>query len=134
MARPRLAKPVAVANIPYGFLRAENIAPQIFPVGDQLAVVPSFTGDGMAIALNSGILAARAVLANQSSESYQRNVIELLKPQFRLARGIGTVLESPATCTMSIVAGQIFPSLMRSIASATRANFRGLPPIGIKGQ
>ena len=62
-ARPLSARPAATAAIPYGFLRAEPIAPEVFPVGDQLAVVPSFTGDGMAIALYSGLEAAQAVLA-----------------------------------------------------------------------
>ena len=34
---------------------ARSHRPDIFPVGDQLAVVPSFTGDGMAIALYTGL-------------------------------------------------------------------------------
>jgi hypothetical protein len=53
---------LAIAAIPYGYLRQAPTGPSIFPVGDQLAVVPSFTGDGMAIALYSGLAAAQAVL------------------------------------------------------------------------
>ena len=67
-AKPRWNKPVAIAAIPYGYLRREPISPAIFPVGDQLAVIPSFTGDGMSIALFSGIAAAQAVLAGESAE------------------------------------------------------------------
>ena len=96
-ARPLFARPVATAAIPYGFLRAKPIAPTVFPVGDQLAVVPSFTGDGMAIALYSGLQAARAVMAGQPAAAYQRELIRRLRPQFRLAGGIGRLLETPAT-------------------------------------
>jgi menaquinone-9 beta-reductase len=66
-ARPEWDKPVAVAAIPYGYLRHQAIAPNIFPVGDQLAVIASFTGDGMTIALYSGIAAAQAVLAGDNA-------------------------------------------------------------------
>ena len=88
-ARPAFARPAATAAIPYGFLRAQPIAPEVFPVGDQLAVVPSFTGDGMAIALYSGLAAAQAVLAGQPAATYQRELIRRLRPQFRLAGSIG---------------------------------------------
>jgi menaquinone-9 beta-reductase len=119
-SQPLLAKPIAVAAIPYGFLRAAPIAPQVFPLGDQLAVVPSFTGDGMAIALYSGQAAARALLAGQSSEAYQRDLIGLLRPQFRLAGGIGRVLETPIACAMSVAAARLLPSLVTGLAAATR--------------
>ena len=65
-------KPVAVAAIPYGYLRREALSPAIFPVGDQIAVIPSFTGDGMSIALLSGMTRRRPcwrakVLMNSSA-------------------------------------------------------------------
>jgi flavin-dependent dehydrogenase len=119
-ARPLLAKPVAVAAIPYGYLRVKPIAPNVFPLGDQAAVVPSFTGDGMAIALYSGVGAARALLAGLPPETYQRNLVTLLKPKFRLAGGIGRVLETPATCAMSVSIARFFPSLVTGFAAATR--------------
>lgn len=53
-ARPLFAKPVAVAAIPHGFLRCAGVVPQVHLVGDQFAVAPTFTGDGMAIARNAG--------------------------------------------------------------------------------
>ena len=43
-ARPLLPKPVAIAAIAYGFLRSKPVAPNVFPVGDQFAIVPSFAG------------------------------------------------------------------------------------------
>jgi hypothetical protein len=119
-ARPLLAKPVATAAIPYGFLRTQPIAPDVFPIGDQLAVVPSFTGDGMAIALYSGLAAARALLAGRPAAAYQHELIRGLKPQFRLASGIGRLLETPATCGISIAAARLVPPLVTGMASATR--------------
>jgi flavin-dependent dehydrogenase len=56
-----------LAAIPYGYLRRQSIAPNLCPLGDQLAVIPSFTGDGIAIALYSGVAAARAFLAGQQA-------------------------------------------------------------------
>jgi len=119
-ARPLFVKPLATAAIPFGFMRAQPIAPKIFPIGDQLAVVPSFTGDGMAIALYSGLAAARALSAGQSAIAWQRELIARLRPQFRLATSIGSLLEAPATCGISIAVGKLLPPLVRGIVSATR--------------
>jgi menaquinone-9 beta-reductase len=119
-ARPLSARPAATAAIPYGFLRAEPIAPEVFPVGDQLAVVPSFTGDGMAIALYSGLEAAQALLAGRSGAAYQHDLIARLRPQFRLAGGIGRLLETPATCGIGVAAARLLPQLVRGTIAATR--------------
>ena len=63
-AQPLLPRPLAVAGVPYGFLHRESpaTATGLFRLGDQVAVIPSLTGDGVAIALHSGTLAARAWL------------------------------------------------------------------------
>lgn len=119
-ARPLIERPVAVAAIPYGYLRRQPIARTIYPVGDQLAVIPSFTGDGIAIALYSGIAAARACLAGEPAEIWQREMIRHLQPQFRLAHGIGRLLETPLMCGVSIAVAKLVPSLVRSVAAATR--------------
>jgi flavin-dependent dehydrogenase len=111
---------VATAAIPYGYLRRDPIAASVFPVGDQLAVVPSFTGDGMAVALYSGLAAARAWLDGQGAAAYQSRMIRRLKPQFRLAGGIGRLLETPATCGLSVAAARLVPHLVTGMASATR--------------
>lgn len=123
-AHAMIERPVAVASIPYGYLRRQSIAPNIYPVGDQLAVIPSFTGDGIAIALYSGVAAARAFLAGQPADTWQRQMLRRLQPQFRLAQGIGRLLETPLMCGVSIAAAKFMPSLMRNAAAATR--LRGL--------
>ena len=49
----------AVANVPYGW-RARSGEAGLFRLGDQAAVIPSLAGEGMGIALASGMSAARA--------------------------------------------------------------------------
>lgn len=49
----------AIANVPYGW-RAHHAPPGIVRLGDQAAVIPSLAGEGMGIALASGIAAAQA--------------------------------------------------------------------------
>jgi len=82
--------------------------------------VPSFTGDGMAIALYSGLEAARAVMAGRPAAAYQRALIRRLRPQFRLAGGIGRLLETPATCGTAIAAARLLPPLVTGMIAATR--------------
>ena len=125
--RPRMDKPVAVAGLSYGYLRAEPIGQAIHSVGDQLAVIPSFTGDGMSIALYSGMAAARAVLNGQPAEHCQRDLISRLRPQFRVSSAIGRMLETPVTCGISVVVAGLFPHVVSTVARATR--LRGLSPV-----
>jgi flavin-dependent dehydrogenase len=119
-ARPMFAKPAATASIPYGYLRKEAIDPRIFPIGDQLAVVPSFIGDGMAIALHTGLTAARSVLAGEAAASYHRKVIRLLQRQFGLARILGGLLETRIVSPTIIAAATYLPSLATRVVAATR--------------
>ncbi|NJC35036.1 flavin-dependent dehydrogenase [Sphingomonas jejuensis] len=49
----------AIAGVPYGW-RANAALPGCFRIGDQAAVIPSLAGEGMGIALMSGMSAARA--------------------------------------------------------------------------
>jgi flavin-dependent dehydrogenase len=119
-ALPLFEKPVATAGIPYGFLRAKPIAPMIYPLGDQLAVVPSFTGDGLAIALASGIAAARAVAAGKTAERFQREMVRKLRPQFRMAAALGAMLETPALCGFTVSAAALLPRVAAQMVRATR--------------
>ncbi|HEV3242608.1 MAG TPA: hypothetical protein VGY14_05125 [Methyloceanibacter sp.] len=108
-ARPEWDKPVAVAAIPYGYLRRQTIAPNIFPLGDQLAVIPSFTGDGMAIALYSGIAAAQAVLAGDGAASFQRRMVDRLRPQFRWATATNLLFDKRNAARLLGPAGKCSP-------------------------
>jgi flavin-dependent dehydrogenase len=119
-AKPRWPKPVAIAAIPYGYLRREPVSPRIFPVGDQLAVIPSFTGDGMSIALLSGIAAAQAVLAGESGEMFQRRMIARLAPQFRWASMVNVLFETRRLHPLTIGTARVLPRLVTWLAQSTR--------------
>jgi flavin-dependent dehydrogenase len=62
---------LSISNVPYGW-RTRATAPGLFRLGDQAAVIASLAGDGIAIALTSGLAAAQAHLAGRSAADYQR--------------------------------------------------------------
>ena len=62
----------AVSGIPYGW-RARGTVDGVYRVGDQAAVIASLAGDGIAIALESGVAAARAIAGGRSAADYQRD-------------------------------------------------------------
>lgn len=119
-ALPQWEKPIAVAGIPYGYLRRESLAPTLFPLGDQLAVIPSFTGDGMSIALYTGIEAAKAVLAGESVAHFQKRIVDLLRPQFRRARVVNLLFDSTRLHGASVWLAAALPGVVTAIARSTR--------------
>ena len=132
-AKPEWDKPISIAGIPYGYLRRQSIAPGIFPLGDQLAVIPSFTGDGMAIALYSGIAAAQAILAGTSAVTFQQGMLKRLKGQFLLARAANLLFERKVTHDLSVISAALLPGVVTWIAKLTRLqNFEDvmLPRVG----
>jgi hypothetical protein len=108
-ARPLMERPVAIYSIPYGFIRRDLIASSVYPLGDQLAVIPSFTGDGTSIALYSGILAAQAVLNNRPASEFQRSILLGLKSQMRWARLSNLVFARTAFQRTSVAIAQNLP-------------------------
>lgn len=119
-SKPEWDKPIAIAGIPYGYLRRQPIAASIFPLGDQLAVIPSFTGDGMAIALFSGIAAAQAILAGHSAITFQKRVLKRLKRQFQLASAANLMFESKVMHRLSVMTAALLPGAVAWIAKSTR--------------
>ncbi|HEY0960862.1 MAG TPA: FAD-dependent monooxygenase [Pseudomonadales bacterium] len=64
-------RPLAVYGTPYGYLHRHDAAmPCLYRLGDQMAVIPSLAGDGIAIALHSAFLAAKGFLAGTSAAAY----------------------------------------------------------------
>ena len=55
-----------IGAVPYGWTTSET-RPGVFRLGDQCAVIPSLAGEGIDIAVASGIAAARAWLAGGPS-------------------------------------------------------------------
>lgn len=123
-AVPLLPRPLAVAGIPYGYQSAADPAGGLFRLGDQVAVIPSLTGDGMAIATHSGRAAAEAWLAGMDAAGYQRDLLRTLAPQMRLAGWLHHASMSGLTQAAATLASSWFPGLLRQAASHTRLRQR----------
>ena len=127
-AEPKWERPLAVGWIPYGFLARS--ADGAWRLGDQAAVIPSFTGDGMAIALHSGALAAEMYLAGARAEAYQQRLAEQLRQGMRLACAVAGTMVNPAAQWILPRLLPALPGAMRWIAEATRIPTRALPAAG----
>lgn len=118
-AHALLPRPLAVAGVPYGFLQREHTE-TLYRIGDQAAVIPSLTGDGMAIALHSGQAAAEAWGDGGGAEGYQRGLVARLAPQMRLAGLLHRACMSGMMQPLAIRAAGLFPALLRQAAARTR--------------
>jgi flavin-dependent dehydrogenase len=123
-ATPLWDKPVAVAAIPYGFLRREVISDAVYPLGDQLVVIPSYTGDGTSIALHTGMAAARAILDGRSAAEFQAETIAKLKPQIAWAKVANVAFVNATaqrvTAAVARVAPWAVPGIAKFVVNRTR--------------
>ena len=121
-AQPLFPKPLALASIPYGMLLATS-APGLWRLGDQAAVIPSFAGDGISIALHSARRAAHLFLREESSQEFARGLQQELRASVGAATGISrALLAVPALAH----AARFWPPLLRLIASRTRIPAKAL--------
>ena len=118
-AESLLERPLAIAPIPYGYVR-EAASDGLWALGDQAAVIPSFTGDGMAIALHSGRLAATMYLAGASAETFQQRLRAELAGQVGLAVMIARGLVWQPTRGVMLAATRAWPKLLTLVGKKTR--------------
>jgi flavin-dependent dehydrogenase len=129
-ARPVQPRPAVVSGLPFGYVRRARIADAVYPIGDQIAVIPAFTGDGTSLALSSGVRAARAVLAGETAGAFQDGFAHDLGRQFRLARVVGAVFRTEATRRLAVGAVRLLPGLASHLARATRLTAASRPALG----
>ncbi len=118
-AEALLAKPLAIANVPYGHVRADA-ADDLWRLGDQAAVIPSFCGDGMAIALHSGRLAADALAAGATAAVYQQRLAGDVGRQVRLATRLQRLGTGRLGRLLLMTGLAAVPGALRLVAGATR--------------
>jgi flavin-dependent dehydrogenase len=128
-ARPAWDKPLAVFSIPYGHVRRNGDG--LWRLGDQAAVIPSFSGDGMSIALHSARLAATYYMRGETARAYQS----------RMARDVGTAVRAATLLSQLSVHGpgmaligwgaSRLPKIMSSVAAMTRVPSGALRRAGL---
>lgn len=117
-------RPLAISPIPYGYLAARP--GDLWCVGDQAAVIPSFTGDGMSIALHSATLAAQMYLAGETVDRYDRNLQMQLNRGMSLATWLSQAMVTAAGGNLAPFGLSLFPQAIRWIAASTRIPERDL--------
>jgi flavin-dependent dehydrogenase len=125
-ATPLLNRALAISSIPYGFVRSHTEG--LWALGDQAAVIPSFTGDGMSIALHSGQLAAEMYLRGKTEDDFQRSLHKQLRTQVSLATMLsrGLVLEPYRTLMEGLA--RFWPGLLTVTARRTRLSAESMLP------
>ena len=121
-----LARPLSIANLPYGFRHAPAAGESLYRIGDQAAVIDSFTGDGMAIALHSAALAARAIAAGADPATYHARLAADLARSMRVSAWLRHRLEAWPGPAAALAALGLCPWLVGPLAAWTRIPRRSL--------
>jgi flavin-dependent dehydrogenase len=111
---------LAISGVPYGFVHDDAEAGGPFRLGDQAAVIPSFCGEGMAIALRSATIAAATIVAGGTSRDHHALLRREVEPRVRLAMAVQRLGQRPLPRILLWQALRLRPSLAGRIASLTR--------------
>jgi menaquinone-9 beta-reductase len=119
---PFAQRPLAIYRVPYGFVHAPSArdSDSVFRLGDQVGVTPSFSGDGMSIALHSAAVAVQMHLAGRSAASYHRRMQRDIGGQIRRASGLYRLGRIRLGQAALMRLGLTCPSVLRLAASLTR--------------
>ena len=89
-------------------------------------MIPSFTGDGMSIALHSAVLAAETYLDGRSADDYTRCLVQQLRGGMRMASALSRTMVTSGARILAPLLLSIIPGAMGSIALSTRIPERAL--------
>jgi flavin-dependent dehydrogenase len=118
-AEPLLDRPIAITHIPYGYLRSTT-EDGLYCIGDQAAVIPSFTGDGISIALHTARCAVAAYLSAEPAPVFQSKLRSALLNQMRLAEFAADGLNNSVARAVLPFCLRVWPGVMRVTARLTR--------------
>jgi len=116
-AQPCWPRPLSVYGIPYGFVYRvpSSASPDLYRLGDQMAVIPSFSGYGMSIALYTAFLAVDCHLQGDAN-LYHRQARSNLLPLIRSASVLSKLAEYPFAQRSMLCACSIRPELITFLA------------------
>jgi len=115
-----LERPLSLSRIPYGYLRREAGEPGLWHMGDQAAVIPSFSGDGMSIALHTARVAAEVYLGGQRPADLVRRLEAELGRLLWRATALSRMMVDAGGQRVVCGAVGAFPSLLPRAAALTR--------------
>ena len=117
----REARVDTIGSVPYGW-NAGATEPGVFRLGDQAAVIPSLAGEGIDIALASGIAAAEAWLQGgaETASAYQQALHARVRGPLMWAGAAWGLAERPAISRLGVAAARLAPGLVARLVDATR--------------
>jgi flavin-dependent dehydrogenase len=118
-AEPLWDKPLAVVCPTGGHLHRERRT-AVYRVGDRLAHIPPFTGDGLAIALTSAALAVEHIRLGRSPDAYLAAARQLTASSIRLASIVSGLAGSSGGRNLMLGAAAWAPGLIGTIVRRTR--------------
>ncbi len=128
-----LERPLAISSIPYGYCAGATEQAPITPwrLGDQAAVIPSFCGDGMAIALYTASRASQLYLQGSTPEVFHADVRRQLQRRLYWTSMLSRLLVTMPSLAQVI---RLRPSALREIFAATRLPSSAYARAGASGQ
>ena len=100
---------LAIGRVPYGFQHKPNPNDNsaVYRIGDQAAVIPSYSGDGMSIALASGLWVAEALKAGESALGFHKRLAAKTNRNVRFAHMIGPIVARPSLAAPLLASARI---------------------------
>ena len=118
-SRSLVTRPLAISAIPYGHVQTGSEG--IWRLGDQAAVIPSFCGEGIAIALQSALMAAEYYMGGKSAEEFQRSFARRIRAQVKLTTLLSPILTHRRGQALAMTLAALTPKLVSQIALRSRA-------------
>jgi flavin-dependent dehydrogenase len=128
-ARWQWRKPLAIANIPYGFVYRNPLLPDTFVLGDQFSVIPSLTGDG----ISQAVFTARQAMAfyhkicsgldrRAAIRQYNDKVGKAFRKQVRTSYYLQQLLRCTTATEWGLQILKPFPNIIERLAQYTRVH------------
>jgi flavin-dependent dehydrogenase len=125
-AQPEWEKPLTIAGVPYGLVVRPPAPDGFWRLGDQAAVIPSFSGDGMSIALHSARLAASAYLEGRGPAEFQARLAADVGAQVWRATWLSRIFVQKRPQRRLVAAARLLPAALTLGVALTRVPERRL--------
>lgn len=120
LADEQLGQAQAIANVPYGWRAGASDANGLYRLGDQAGVIPSLAGEGVGIALASGMAAARAVIEEATPAAFQDALSGTLRLPIVTASLLWHAAERPLIASAALPIIARWPGLVDRAIRMTR--------------